>query len=185
MTIETSSTDEESCQLVPLGVFARPHGLAGELRVHLYNRHSRSLDETRTFRVELPTGVEKRIELLEVRQQGSKLIVSVEGVTSRDDAEALKGALILLPREDLPSPGDGEFYDIDLVGLRVLSPEGEDIGEVEDVEHPPANDVLTIRLRDGEFVDLPMIADFVHEIDLSTRIVTIDLPAELPRRSNR
>lgn len=185
MTIETSPLDGESRQLVPLGVFARPQGLGGELRVHLYNSHSTALAETDTLQVELPTGEKKTLELLGIRTQGSKTLVRIEGVRSREDAEALKGAQILVPRGDLPTLADDEFYDIDLVGLSVCSTDETEIGVVEAVEHPPANDVLTIRLKDGEYTDLPMIEEFVTRIDMTAKVVVVELPSDLPRRKSR
>src|SRR5687767_1184159 len=103
-------------RLVALGVVARPHGVRGELRVHLYNPESDLL--LGRSRVMLShRGETREREILEARRHGEALLVTLEGVASREAADALRGAELAVPRDELPPLGEGEHYHVDLIGL--------------------------------------------------------------------
>lgn len=80
------------------------------------------------------------------RRQGKGLVVGVQGVEDRDQAQReLVGREIGIPRDQVPEPGEGEFYWRDLLGLRVKLEDGRDLGRVEKLLETGANDVLVVR----------------------------------------
>jgi 16S rRNA processing protein RimM len=92
-------------------------------------------------------------------------------------AEALRGTEILVPREALPPPAPGEYYWVDLEGLRVVNVDGTDFGTVSHLFSTGANDVLVAR-GDRErlipFVD----PDYVRSVDFEAGVVTVDWDPE-------
>ncbi len=115
-----------------------------------------------------------------VRWQGNRLIVRFRNVPDRTAAEALRGVLLLVDVDDserLPDPD--EFYDHQLVGLHAVTSRGVDIGEVTEVLHLPAHELLAVRREDGTEVLVPFVSQIVSDIDLAERVVTIDPPGGL------
>jgi 16S rRNA processing protein RimM len=81
----------------------------------------------------------------------------------RLDRPATRGAMLAVPRHDLPDPEPDSYYVFQLRGLEVVEEGGESLGRVQDVAHYPANDVL--ELDSG--LDLPLVDACVREIDLA------------------
>ena len=101
------------------------------------------------------------------------LIASMPGIEDRDAADALRGVEVLVPRSALPPPAPGEYYWVDLEGLRVVNAEGVDFGLVSHLFSTGANDVLVAsgeRERMIPFVQ----PDFVRGVDFDAGVVTVD-----------
>ncbi len=112
-----------------------------------------------------------------VRWQGNRLIVRFRNVPDRGAAEALRGVMLLVDVDDSERlPDSDEFYDHQLVGLRAVTSGGIEIGEVTEVLHLPAHELLAVRRADGTEVLVPFVSQIVTDIDLGGRTVTIDPP---------
>jgi 16S rRNA processing protein RimM len=178
-------------ELVPLGVLGRPYGLKGELRVNLFDSSSEVLLGLREVYLAAPAVEDElasppHLEVVRCRRQGNDTVLRLEHIADRTAAETYRGSTVLVPRSALPEPDEGEYYDFSLIGLEVRAPDGHPLGQVVAVEHPPANDVLVVRLSpDGQFTDVPMVKEFLLEVDLTHRFVTVDLPPGLPTRKRR
>jgi 16S rRNA processing protein RimM len=109
------------------------------------------------------------------RVAAAGIVVSVEGVADRTAAERLIGAEISIER-DLVELAPGEYLDADLEGLRLLDPGGRELGTVAGVAHYPAQDCLVLA---GSHALVPLVAAFVHAIDLERRTIVVDLPEGL------
>ena len=114
------------------------------------------------------------------RASGRHARLKLEGIDDRDAAIACRDEYLLLPESDLPAPDEGQYYRFQLIGLRVVTTEGEDLGEITDVFATAANDVFVVRGPRGEVL-IPAIEDIVHEISLADHRVTIEVvPGLLP-----
>ena len=162
---------------VLLGVVARPHGIRGELAVDWYAEANPG-DFPRLWLCR--RGEEPRaVALAASRQHKGRPLVTLEGVTSRDEAEALRGAALCVPRADLPAPPEGEVYLADLMGADVVLPDGSRLGRLDHVELPAGREVWAIRTDDGREILFPAQADFIRSFDLAGRKVCIDPPPGL------
>lgn len=168
---------------MPIGVVGRAHGLAGEVRVALYNPESEALSEAEAVHLEARDGSRSERRVLRAHPHGRGMLLALEGVSSRREAEALRGATLLLPRGALPTPDEDEYYDLDLVGLTARSPDGVALGRVVAVEHLPASDAVTLALDDGTFVDVPFREPFVRAVDLEAGLLELEIPEGLPART--
>lgn len=159
---------------VTLGQVIHPHGVRGEVRIRLHNPDSNSLEGRQ--RLWLRRGDERReVGVARLRPvPGAGIIVQLSGIEDRTSAESLRGMLVELPREELPSADEDEFYVVDLVGIEVVGPHGR-LGTVETVQTYPSTDVLVVRrvLPRGDLVEVPLVDDFVDQIDLSGRKVLL------------
>ena len=135
---------------VILAAVAGAHGVRGEVRLKLF---AESLDSLKRHR-RLFAGAQA-LDLLSARQGGGGAIASFAGVDDRGAAEALRGQLLSVPRDELPPLGPGEYYHADLIGLRCDSADGERIGTVVGVENFGAGDLLEIEQADGKRALIP------------------------------
>ena len=82
------------------------------------------------------------LQVKQARDQGDVVVATVEGLETRNDAEALKGATVFVSRSAFPTPSENEFYWIDLIGLDVFTPNNEPLGRVADLMETGPNAVL-------------------------------------------
>ncbi|WP_436759436.1 ribosome maturation factor RimM [Streptosporangium sp. V21-05] len=169
-------------QLV-VGRIGRPHGLRGDVSVEVRTDEpdrrfapgtSLATDPASTG----PLVVESR------RWHSGILLVRFEGVTGRDQAEDLRGTMLVIDSDDIPPPDDpDEFYDHQLVGLTVVKPDGEVVGEVSDVLHHGQDLLVVRRGRTGTAgaaeVYVPFVKALVPEVDLVKGVLVVDGPAGL------
>ena len=112
------------------------------------------------------------------RVDGPRATVQFEEVRTREEAEALVGAVLTLPRSEAPPLPEGSFYQVDLVGLRVETGEGEPLGDVAGILETRGVDVLVVRRGGGEWL-LPVARAFVLAVDLPGRRLVVRLPEGL------
>lgn len=156
-----------------IGGIARAHGIKGEVVVHTHDPDSEILGELESIYV---GGVEKKI--LEARPSEKGWLVLLEGVATRTDAEHLRGQVVEVDRE-LLELDDGEVLLDDLVGCKVVKPDGTPWGTVASIELSPAHEILVI--HDGEIERMvPLVDQFVTNIDIAAGVVTVDPPEGLP-----
>lgn len=167
-------------QLV-VGRISRPHGVRGELAVEV---------RTDDPELRLAAGAVLATEpaaagpltVTRARWHSGRLLLSFDGVTGREQADQLRGILLVVDSAELEDvAGPDEFRDHQLIGLTVIGPGGEHIGEVSDVLHH-GQDLLVIAgagQRAGAEIMVPFVAELVPEIDLPGRRLVIDPPAGL------
>ncbi len=124
----------------------------------------------RFFRMEKVTleqhGRQRAYTVAEVRRHRRHVLLRLEGIADMTGAEALKGALIVIGREELTPLPEGSYYIFDIVGLKVFTPEGEYIGVVEDVIQTGANDVYVVDKGEKVLLLVPALKDVVREVDI-------------------
>ena len=107
-----------------------------------------------------------------------KLLVLFDGVHDRTGAEALNGAWLSIDQESAGEAGEDAYWDHELIGLRAVSPTGEQLGDVVDVSHATSQPLLEIRIGDRSAY-VPFVVAFVVEVDTAGSTITLDLPEGL------
>ena len=123
---------------IELGVIAKPHGVRGEVRVHVFNPESTLLQELAEVFLIGEEDEEPALVAIESTRQGPERAADAAfaDVRSREDAEALRGYKLCVPRDALPELEEGEYYHADLIGLDAV--EGDEaIGKVSEVHRLP------------------------------------------------
>jgi 16S rRNA processing protein RimM len=160
---------------VALADIMRPHGVRGELRLRLHNAESELLVSAPEVLVQ-STAFAPRKMIVESMRPASPghLLAKLEGIDSRDQADPLRGAVVCLERSEFAPLDEGEFYACDVVGARLVGPEGE-LGTVEELRSYPTTDVLLVRLEKGpsELVEIPLVDDFVDRVDTERKLVFV------------
>lgn len=136
---------------VELGRVGKPHGVHGEVRLHLHWVGGETLAQVSEVQVDL--GRESRVLELESVRPGSKaLLLKLVGVDRREQAELLRNAGLSVPRSALPPLDEDEYYLVDLMGARVEGPDGE-LGTVVEVRTHPSVDTVVIRTPRGKLLE--------------------------------
>jgi 16S rRNA processing protein RimM len=162
---------------VVIGVVVRAHGLHGLVRARATGPTLELLRPGERVCVTDRDGRARELELVSQSPAGIELIIEFAEISTRDQADALRGGTIAVDGSRLPHGHDpDEFYVRDLVGCAVWIGESR-IGLVREVINRPANDVVEVVGESGELLLLPFTRDAVRGVDLSGR--RIDMRADL------
>lgn len=164
---------------VVLGKLTSPYGVKGWLKVYSYTAPMDGILDYEAW-VLRHGGRLSRIRLLQGRRQGKGLVARLEGVDSREAAEALAGAEILLPKAELPELDADDYYWYQLEGLTVVTREGLVLGRIAYLFETGANDVMVVKGEADERIEarerlLPFLpGDVVLGVDLEAGVMTVD-----------
>jgi 16S rRNA processing protein RimM len=146
---------------VTLAVIIGAHGVTGEVRLKVFTE---DLSSYKVFNGGALT-------LKSVRHGSNGAIARIAEVTDRNAAEALRGTELSVPRSALPPLEPGEYYHADLLGLPVVSLEGETLGQVVAIDDFGAGDVIEVERPDKKRFMVPMNADAVPDWDAERLVV--------------
>jgi 16S rRNA processing protein RimM len=167
-----------STDTVVVGRIGRPHGVRGEVTVEV-----RTDDPDLRFvpGAVLRTDPAERgpITIAGVHWHSGTLLLRLEGVDSREAAEAVRNTELLVDVADLPEIEDPDsYYDHQLVGLTVRLTDDAVLGEITAILHE-AQDLLVVRRAEGGEVLIPFVAAIVPTVDLDGGFVVVDPPEGL------
>ena len=158
---------------VEIGGVARAHGIRGEVVIVTHDPDSDTLGFVEHVYV---AGTPRKVIGARDTQRG--WLVQLEGVVTRNDAEALRGATVEVDREALDLDDDDVLLS-DLVGCKVVLPDGTPWGVVAAIDAGPGQDRLVI--HDGGVERLvPLVDAFLTNIDLDAGVITVDPPEGTP-----
>lgn len=160
--------------LLRVGVISSTHGVRGEVKVYP------TTDDVNRFKslknVILDTGREHMdLEIQGVKFFKNMVILKFKGYDSIDDIEKYKGKDLLITRDQAVELGPDENFIFDLIGLRVVTEDGEEFGTLTDVIKTGANDVYEVKTAEGKEVLLPAIKECVLNVDLAEGTVTVHI----------
>lgn len=167
---------------MPVARIAGPFGVRGELKCDPTQAGRTLVLAGSEFRCALAApsyagagaaAPESAIRLSAVRPHKGRLLVRIDGVDDADAAERYRDAMLYAAR-DRVEVAPGEYLDIDLVGCEVFDADGRRYGVVDSVAHYPASDMLVVN-----GVMVPMVSEFIREIDIAARRIVITPPAGL------
>jgi 16S rRNA processing protein RimM len=162
--------------LLELGYIARAHSLKGEVGLRTFDPGSQTLDSVERVLVRTRSGEERVLKVEGVRPTPKENLVSFEGVDSREAAEALVGSTVLVYREDLEPPAEGEYFLGDLMGLSAVDEAGNALGKVVEIWETGEVPNLVIRGGKGAELVVPFADEFVPTVELEAGRIVIRPP---------
>ena len=177
---DRSSEAGKSINSVTIGKIVNAWGIKGEVKVYpLTDIPGRFHRLKRVLVKSTDSGKSYQVEVTEARYHKGYVILKMRDVSSREDAEALKDAVLEVAPEDIETLPEGQYYHFEICGLRVYELSGEYLGEIREVLKPGGNDVYVVIKEDGRELLLPAIKDVIRNIDLKNRIAEVKLPEGL------
>lgn len=159
-------------RFIELGVVVKPHGVRGWVKVRLHNPRSECLRAEQELNVTSADGAGRAVVIESLTTSPGFLLMKVQGVGDRNQAETLRGATISVLREDLPAPGDGEYYYQDLIGCQVVDEQEQIMGDVTAVFEAGASDVLVVRQGNKEWY-IPLVDQWVRTVDPESKRIVV------------
>ena len=176
---------------VTVGVIVRPFGIRGELKVrsetdfpevrfqpgarlHWWLPPKPEPDDAEpapTRKRPPRTQPPQACVVKSARWHGEHLVLELEGVDTRDQAEALRGAWLLIPPEERMPLEEGQYYIDDLIGMEVFTETGERVGKLKHVRHGAAYDLYDI----GAYT-IPAVEEYILEVDVPNKRMVVRLP---------
>ncbi len=147
-----------------VGTVVAPFGTRGEVQVELDTDFPERFRERRRYYLDGSRPGWAEVE--GVRFHKGRALVKFAGCDDRTAAEALRGARLQVPPQELPPLPEGSYYHFQLLGLEVVTATGLPLGRLEAIHRTGANDVFEVRLRDGGSLLVPALRSVVVEVDL-------------------
>ena len=158
--------------LFPIGRVIKPHGVRGKVKVEYFGEDLHQLSLYREIFIEDEKGRPEVFEILEVIPQPPRLILRLKGIEKVEEAEPLIGKEILVEKKALLELEEGEYYWVDLLGMKVETQGGKRIGEVREIFPTGANDVYVVEGKRREIL-LPATEEVIRSIDLKRRVMEV------------
>ena len=160
--------------LLRVGVISSTHGVRGEVKVYP------TTDDVNRFKSLKNVILDNGREHMDLEIQGVKffknmVILKFKGFDSIDDIEKYKGKDLIITRDQAVELGPDENFIVDLIGLRVITDNGEEFGTLTDGIKTGANDVYEVKTAEGKEVLFPAIKECVLNVDLTEGIVTVHI----------
>jgi 16S rRNA processing protein RimM len=162
---------DESSGLIQLGFVGAPFGVRGWIKLRSHTDPPERLLDHRSL-VLGQGGVWQNYRIEASGRSGGTLTVKLSGVEDRDQAQALRGSQVCVPRSELPQRDDKDFYRADLIGCDVVNIDGVDLGVVRHFIETPAQVLMVVR-GTREFW-IPAVPQHLRRVDLKARRVVVD-----------
>ena len=159
-------------QLLQVGVITQTHGVRGEVKVFP------TTDDAARFKklkhVMLDTGKETLpLEIESVKFFKQFVILKFKGFDNINDIERYKRCPLLIERENAVPLEEGEYFIADMIGMKVITDEGENFGILKDVMETGSNDVYVIEHPSEGEVLVPAIKECILDVDIENRQMKI------------
>jgi 16S rRNA processing protein RimM len=168
---------EESSALIQLGFVGAPFGVRGWIKLRSHTDPPERLLDHRSLRIGRGS-VWQSYRIEASGRSGGALTVKLAGVEDRDQAQALRGAEVCVPRSELPQRDDKDFYRADLIGCEVVNLDGAALGVVQHFIESPAQVLMVVRGVQEFWI--PAVPQHLRRVDLQARRVIVDWNADGP-----
>jgi 16S rRNA processing protein RimM len=159
-------------EVLVVGRVVRPHGVRGELIVEALSPMIGALAAGTVILLGDPL---EQMTIRQIRPHRKRYLVTLSGCSSREQADHFRGLKLAIPFDQAEPLPEGEFYYWQILGLRVMTNEGEFLGEIVDILETGANDVYIVRDAQGVEQLIPAIAPVIKRVDLEEGVVHIEL----------
>jgi 16S rRNA processing protein RimM len=161
---------------VELGRIGSPYGVLGWMHIQSFTEPVEGILDYPVWGLRQAVGARTSYRRVEGRIQGRGLVARLEGVTDRDAAALLRGAMIEVARSELPPPGQREYYRGDLLGFTVRNLEGVELGKLDHFVEGPGDAMMVVAGTSEYWI--PAIPQYLRKVDLESRELSVDWPAD-------
>lgn len=161
---------------VELGRIGSPYGVLGWMHIQSFTEPPEGVLDYRVWDLRQGSGPRTSHRLIEGRIQGRGVVARLDGVTDRDAAALLRGAMIEVQRSALPKPGKRQYYRGDLLGFTVRNLEGVELGKLDHFVEGTATAMMVVAAANEYWI--PAIPQYLRKVDLESRVVSVDWPAD-------
>ena len=166
---------DDASALIQLGFVGAPFGVRGWIKLRSHTDPPERLLEHRSL-VLGRGSVWQSYRIEASGRSGGALTVKLTGIEDRDQAQALRGAQVCVPRSELPQREIRDFYRADLIGCEVVNLEGIVLGDVQHFIETPAQVLMVVRGTQEFWI--PAVPQHLRRVDLRERRLVVDWNAD-------
>jgi 16S rRNA processing protein RimM len=158
---------------IVIGRVSKPHGVKGEIRIEYFNPEDPNhFSRYQMIFLQGDEGNPQAYRLIAVRPHKQFILAQLKGIQTREEAEQLRGKVVLIDPAELPPLEEDEYYWHDILGMRVVTEKGEDVGKVTEIVPTGSNDVYVVRKGGKEFL-IPATKDVIMSIETEAHTMVI------------
>lgn len=161
-------------QLMEIGQIVNTYGIKGFLKVVPYTDDIKRFEKLKRIYIQTKKSLETVI-IEEVKYAKNLVLLKIKGIDNINDAEIYKNCYIKIDRSDAVELPEDSYFIIDLIGIKVYTDEGEELGNIIDVFPTGANDVYVVKNELGKQVLLPAIGDVIKNVDIKNKKMVVHL----------
>ena len=151
-----------------IGLIVKPQGIKGEVKVQPLT------DDIERFRKLKEVIIdETTYRVLKAVIGGGTVFVTLSGVSDRDTAETFRGKFLRVKRENAVPLEEGRYFIVDIIGCKVVTDDGEEIGVVRDVTSA-RTDIFTVDCANGRVLRFPFLKDATVSVDVQEKVITFN-----------
>ena len=160
-------------EYITIAILGKPWGLQGDVQIYLHTDFPElRFKKGRKYILISPDKAEQLVHLRSFKMHGNKYLARFEEFNVIEQVEDFSGYELCLKKEDAPLP-EGAYRFADLVGASALDQEGHELGKIIEVTDYAPTKNLKIQMEDKRCFYVPFLDQFVPEIDLENKKVTI------------
>lgn len=157
-----------------VGVITSTHGIRGEVKVFP------TTDDVNRFKTLKQVILDTGKEYLDLEIEGVKFfkqyaILKFKGIDNINDIEKYKGKDLLVTRDNAVKLEEDEYFIFDILGSKVISDEGNELGELTEVLTTAANDVYVVKTKEGKEILIPSIEECILDVDTENKEIKVHL----------
>lgn len=153
------------------GEFVTTHGIKGEIKLYPWSDDASFLLHLKKFY--LSSDKSKPLNVVSMRVHKNMCLVTIDGITSIEQARKLVGKVLWIDREDIHLPKDRWFVQ-DLIGCQVVDDKtGQLYGTIVNVTHPGHHDVYDVEQPNGQIAYFPAVEEFLKDVDITNQVVKV------------
>lgn len=161
-------------QYLEIGQIVNTFGIKGQVKVVPFTNDANRFEEVKKIYI-VSKSTKKEVEIEEVKYHKNMVLLKFKGFNKIEEVEDFKNCYIEIDRKDGKKLEEGEYYIVDLLGLDVLTDEGQNLGKLEDIYNTGSNDIYVVKNSLGKQVLLPCIKEVIKNIDLEKKQITVHL----------
>lgn len=171
------SKEAEKSDLICIAEIVGVHGIKGQLKLKVFSESPEDIEEYLPL---CSSDGKHEFDFKNLHPHKNVYLANLDDIKDRTAAEQLRGTKLYISRDRLPDTDNHEtFYQIDLIGLKAVSPDGEELGKVIDIKNFGAGDILEIAPVGAKSYYVAFNNNFVPEVNLEKNEIIIDLPTEV------
>lgn len=160
-----------------IGEIYREHGVKGYVKVYIYSATDENLEAGKSYVLQSQDGVLLKTKLEDVSSVGRYFLLKFDAFKNPEDVQSFRKAGFFVEKSKLTRE-EGEIYDYEWQGLRVLDAKKHEIGVIKQIAYVPLKQFLVQTASQAEVL-IPYNPDWIVAVDLKTKSVTLDLPEGL------
>lgn len=157
-----------------IGQIVNTYGIKGFLKILPYTDDIKKFEKLKTIEIN-KKGTLTKYEIEEVKYSKNTVLLKLKGIDDINEAEKYRNCYIRINREDNEKLPEDTYYIVDLIGLEVVTTDGENLGKLQDIFKTGSNDVYVVKDEFGKQILLPAIESVIKEINLDQKIITVEL----------